>query len=75
MTSCRNGLWMTLPGGKFAPVPLTGVSVKASIIDLVAKVEIMQSYVHEDTQPIEVVYKFPVEVCFLTLFIIFNFLK
>lgn len=67
MTSCGGGLWMTIPGGKFAPVPLTGITVKASIIDLVAEVEIVQSYVNPEAHLIEVVYKFPLDESMFTI--------
>ena len=43
------------------PVPLTGVSVKANVIDLVAEVTIEQRYVNNEKQPIEAVYKFPID--------------
>jgi len=59
MTSCGYGLWKKLSEGKFAPVPLTAVSVKVSIINLVAEVQVEQSYWNEAAHPIEVVYKFP----------------
>lgn len=55
------GLWMTLPEGKFAPMSLTAVSVKVSVIDLLAEVDIVQSYLNnEETHPIETVYKLPI---------------
>ncbi|KAI9555319.1 hypothetical protein GHT06_017833 [Daphnia sinensis] len=40
-------------------VPLTGVSVKIQITDLVAKVTIEQRYANRENQPIEAVYLFP----------------
>jgi len=58
MASCAGfGLWRTLSHEKFAPVPLTGVSVNVSITDLVAKVTIVQKYLNVEPQPIEAVYK------------------
>ena len=50
---------MKLSEEKFAPVPLTAVSVKVSVINLVAEVQVEQSYLNEAPHPIEVVYKFP----------------
>jgi len=54
---------MIIPAGKGepAPVPLTGVSVKVRIVDLVAEVNIEQRYVNRENQPIEAIYKFPLE--------------
>jgi len=54
---------MTVPigEGEPAPVPLTGVSVKVRIVDLVAEVDIEQRYVNRENQPIEAVYKFPLD--------------
>ena len=43
------------------PVPLTGVSVEARIVDLVAEVTIEQRYVNKENQPIEAVYLFPLD--------------
>jgi hypothetical protein len=43
------------------PVPLTGVSVDVRIIDLVAEVSIEQRYVNRESNPIEAVYKFPLD--------------
>ena len=43
------------------PVPLTGVSVEAHIVDLVAQVTIEQRYVNKENQPIEAVYLFPLD--------------
>lgn len=55
------GLWMTLSEGKFDPMSLTSVSVKVSIIDLLAEVDVVQTYLNnEETHPIEVVYKMPI---------------
>ena len=52
-------MWMKLSEEKFAPVPLTAVSVKVSVINLVAEVQVEQSYRNEAPHPIKVVYKFP----------------
>jgi len=43
------------------PVPLTGVSVKARIIGSIAEVSIEQHYVNREKNPIEAVYKFPLD--------------
>jgi len=59
MSTSGFGLWHTLVEEKFALVPLTAVSVKVAIINLVAEVEIVQSYVNERNHSIEAVYKFP----------------
>ena len=42
-------------------MPLTGVSVQVNIIDLVAEVTIEQRYVNKESNPIEAVYKFPLD--------------
>ncbi|XP_046436816.1 von Willebrand factor A domain-containing protein 5A-like [Daphnia pulex] len=55
------GLLIECPGREPTPVPLTGVSVQARIIDLVAEVTIEQRYVNRETQPIEAVYLFPLD--------------
>ncbi len=54
---------MTVPVGEGepAPVPLTGVSVNVRIVDLVAEVNIEQRYVNQGNQPIEAIYKFPLD--------------
>lgn len=54
------GLWVALPDGFVCPVPLTSVSIKASIIDLVAEVEIIQSYKNDGIEATEAIYKFPI---------------
>ena len=43
------------------PVSLIGVSVHASIVDLVAQVTIEQRYVNRENTSIEAVYKFPLD--------------
>lgn len=43
------------------PVPLTGISVEAHIIDLVAEVTIEQRYINRENQSIEAVYLFPLD--------------
>jgi len=48
---------MKMSEGKFAPVPMTGVSVKVSVINVVAEVQIEQSYWNGASHPIEVIYK------------------
>lgn len=58
MSTSGVGLWQTLVEDTFAPVPLTGVSVKVSIINLVAEVEVIQSFFNEENKSIEAVYKF-----------------
>jgi len=60
-TWCGNGLWMILSDEKFAPVPLTKVSVKASITNLLAVVHVKQTFKNVENQPIEAVYKFPLD--------------
>ena len=59
MSTSGFGLWHTLSEEKFAPVPLTAVSVKVAIINLLAEVEIVQSYSNDEYHAIEAVYKFP----------------
>ena len=55
------GLLIERPDGQATPVPLTGVSVNVRIVDLVAEVNIEQRYVNREQQPIEAVYKFPLD--------------
>ena len=55
------GLIIEFPDREPTPVPLTGVSVTARIIDLVAEVTIEQRYVNRENQPIEAVYLFPLD--------------
>ncbi len=59
MTFCNYGVWMKLSEEKFAPVPLNSVSANVSIVDLVANVEIVQSFFNGENHAIEAVYKFP----------------
>jgi hypothetical protein len=56
-----SGLIIEFPDREPTPVPLTGVSVTARIIDLVAEVTIEQRYVNRENQPIEAVYLFPLD--------------
>lgn len=51
------GLWMKLSEDKFGPMLLT--SAKVSILDLVAEVQIEQSYFNEENHAIEAIYRFP----------------
>lgn len=44
---------------RYRPVPLTSVSVKASVVHAVAQVEVTQVYVNREPQPIEAIYYFP----------------
>ena len=44
-----------------APVPLTSVSVLASVVHAVAQVELTQVFVNKEEQPIEAIYYFPVD--------------
>jgi len=59
MSTSSFGLWETLLEEKLAPVPLTDVSVKVTIVDLVAEVEVVQSYSNVRKHPIEAIYMFP----------------
>ncbi|KAI9556533.1 hypothetical protein GHT06_016323 [Daphnia sinensis] len=59
MTCC--GLIIERADREPIPVPLTGVSVQARIIDLVVEVTIQQRYVNKENQPIEAVYLFPLD--------------
>ncbi|XP_065572265.1 von Willebrand factor A domain-containing protein 5A-like [Artemia franciscana] len=43
------------------PVPLTGVKVHVKIVDVLAEVEVVQTYKNLEMQPIEAIYKFPVD--------------
>jgi hypothetical protein len=57
----RCGLLIECADREHIPLPLTGVSVVAKIIDLVAKVSIEQRYVNRENHPIEAIYLFPVD--------------
>ena len=59
MSQC--GLLIECADRERIPLPLTGVSVVAKIIDLVAKVSIEQRYVNRESHPIEAIYLFPVD--------------
>lgn len=62
MTQC--GLFVEKKEGeecKPYPVPLTGVSVHVKIVDLVAQVDVEQHYCNREDQPVEAVYKFPLD--------------
>src|SRR5512145_3064390 len=43
------------------PVPLEGVTVEATIRDFAATTVVSQRYRNSETQPIEAVYKFPLD--------------
>ncbi len=55
----------TVPCGLVAkggqPVPLLGVRVEAEVKDYAARVVLVQRYRNDETQPIEAVYKFPLD--------------
>ncbi len=57
----RCGLLIECADREHIQLPLTGVSVVAEIIDLVAKVAIEQRYVNRENHPIEAIYIFPVD--------------
>lgn len=42
-------------------IPLTDIEVKINIVDFLAKVTISQTYKNSETNPIECVYKFPID--------------
>jgi len=44
-----------------APVPLTSVSLLASVVHAVGQIELTQIYVNKEKQPIEAIYYFPVD--------------
>ena len=56
-TLTRAGLFTTAD----VPVPLTGVSVVADIVNLCSRVTITQRFVNRESQPIEAVYVFPLD--------------
>ena len=56
-TPTRAGLFTTGD----VPVPLTGVSVVADIVNLCSRVTITQRFVNRESQPIEAVYVFPLD--------------
>ena len=43
------------------PVPLKSVDVKTKIVEFVSEIKVTQTYVNEESNPIEAVYFFPVE--------------
>ena len=47
--------------GHRVPVPLKKVQLDAKVIDFIAEVNIIQDYVNQEANPIEVIYSFPVE--------------
>ena len=57
----RCGLLIECGDREHIQLPLTGVSVVAEIIDLVAQVSIEQRYVNRENHPIEAIYLFPVD--------------
>jgi hypothetical protein len=57
----RCGLLIECADREHIQLPLTGVSIVAEIIDLVAKVSIEQRYVNRENHPIEAIYLFPVD--------------
>ena len=62
--NCECGLVTFLEGLHIShpvPVPLNRVHVTAKVVDFVAQVTVEQHYVNQEKQPIEAVYKFPVE--------------
>ena len=50
-----------LLSAKGALVPLVGVSVRAEVRDYVCRVVLSQRFINRETQPIEAVYKFPLD--------------
>ena len=43
------------------PVPLQGVAIDAKIVDFISEITVTQSYVNVESNPIEVIYMFPIE--------------
>ena len=43
------------------PVPLKEVKLQVKVVDFIAKVSIIQDYINQDVNSIEVLYSFPVE--------------
>ena len=46
---------------RHAPVPLRKVQLHVRVVDFIAEVNIVQDYVNQEANPIEVLYSFPVE--------------
>ena len=46
---------------RHAPVPLRKVQLHVKVVDFIAEVNIVQDYVNQEANPIEVLYSFPVE--------------
>ena len=46
---------------RHAPVPLRKVQLHVKVVDFIAEVNIVQDYVNQEANPIEVLYFFPVE--------------
>ena len=43
------------------PAPLQGVAIDAKIVDFISEITVTQSYVNVESNPIEVIYMFPIE--------------
>lgn len=44
------------------PIPLKRVTVKAQLLDAIAQVFISQSFINTESNPIEAIYEFPLDV-------------
>eukprot|EP00163_Fabomonas_tropica_P003269 TRINITY_DN1275_c0_g1_i1.p2 TRINITY_DN1275_c0_g1~~TRINITY_DN1275_c0_g1_i1.p2 ORF type:complete len:276 (+),score=81.29 TRINITY_DN1275_c0_g1_i1:282-1109(+) len=55
---CGLYIWI---GQRAVPVPLSSVNVEAQVCDMGALVEITQTYHNSESNPIEAVYKFPLD--------------
>ena len=60
MEELKCGLIYILNGSR-VPVPLKKVQLRAKLVDFIAEVNIIQDYVNQEANPIEVIYSFPVE--------------
>ena len=55
------GLICQIDKNKTIPVPLKNVRLKTKVVDFVTQVEIYQEYVNSESNPIEILYSYPVE--------------
>ena len=55
------GLICEIGQNRTIPVPLKNVQMNAKVVDFIAQVEIYQEYINSESNPIQVLYSYPVE--------------
>ena len=55
------GLISQIDKNRTNPVPLKNVQLNTKVVDFITQVEIYQEYVNSESNPIEVLYSYPVE--------------